>query len=136
MEKVSRTTHLPDGVRVRTLFGTMMRREHPQDRPAVSPLMGVYRFREMVGGFPAWYSIDARGDFADFIVVTPSQSEAGVVATLARGIFGPDLNVPRLRVIVGRPGASASQAWLPGFVPLRPAAPLEQSPGPSASDPS
>jgi hypothetical protein len=95
-----------------------------ETRPRFKPssLLGVYRFRDLVGGCPAWYAVDSLGAIADFLVVRPGLSEKQIVDDLARRIYGKNGPGARLTLVHARRASSAQLALLARAVPARPPA--------------
>lgn len=77
-----------------------------------SPLMGVYRFREKVGGCNAWYAVNCLGHIADFRVVRKGESEKRVVGDLVRLVYGQWGPGPSLTLIHTHRASSAQLSLL------------------------
>ena len=93
-----------------------------------NPHAGVFRFRRLVGGRPAWYATDERGEIADFRVIGETDSEVAVVAELAERVFGATVRAPYLRLMSPSPAAAS---WSPAlFARIHRARPLSQHGGP------
>jgi hypothetical protein len=73
-----------------------------------SPLMGVYRFPETVGGRNAWFSRGPDGSITDFAVVGDGESDARVVDRLALALYGKPAT--GLTLIRPRPAAASWSA--------------------------
>lgn len=74
-----------------------------------SPLRGVYRFRERIGGCPAWYAINCLGEFAELRVVRSGMDEKQVVAELVRLVYGERGPGPNLTLVHDVPASSSPQ---------------------------
>lgn len=104
-----------------------------------SPLMGVYRFRKLIDGCPAWYAIGADGQLAKTVAIRDGMSEAQAVADLAKAIYGTNAGHPLLTL--HRPVAVSSGRVRPALAvavriaQARPDAPPLRSLALSASDP-
>lgn len=104
-----------------------------------SPLMGVYRFRRLIDGCPAWYAIGADGQLAKSAVIRDGMSEAEAVWDLATHIYGANAGQPLLTlhrpevVSLGRVRPALSVAVR--IAQSRPDAPRVRSLASSASDP-
>lgn len=55
--------------------------------PESSTLHGVYRYRRLVAGRPAWYAFNRDGELAGFRIVTEGTTEAAVVHDLAARVY-------------------------------------------------
>lgn len=103
----------------------MSAKPSPKFQP--SPLMGVYRFREKVGGCNAWYAVDCLGHIADFQVVRSGFSEAQIVDDLSVRVYGKR---PALTLIHSRRASSFLPALLARGVRARPSERPAPAPAP------
>lgn len=89
-----------------------MTAQHRQPRPEPSPLLGVYRFREKIGGCNAWYAVNWLGHMVDFVVVRDGMSERETVDDLIRRVYGENGPTPQLTLVHDRPASSSPQRSL------------------------
>lgn len=104
-----------------------------------SPLMGIYKFPELIGGRPAWYSRDKDGAIRRLEPVPVGTTDAQVVDALILDLYGhrrPAL----LKLVCGADQTPAPAASAPPRVRLTPAvtaavcrAALSRSPAPPAA---
>jgi hypothetical protein len=74
--------------------------------PRIPALDGIYRYRHLIAGRPAWYCMNATGEILGFRVVGDDEAEVEVVADLIVALRGPAARTPALRLINGRGSAS------------------------------
>lgn len=73
-------------------------------------LEGVYRFRKLVGGCPAWYALNDDGEMLDFQVIRAGMDETHVVAELVRLVLGPRAHIPAIKLVRDLPAGASMDA--------------------------